>query len=561
MIADAYVMFGKKKNNLYFYNKNLSKMISIKNKGKTSEYVYDISLDGTVVNANGLNINRNTDGFNFKLPTNFRYTEENPYISEGLSRETEKGKKYTGFKADVAEFNDLFMSDKHYSNNAVNKMGLGIDEVVDATINFSRKNYADFFPENPFPEDVKMVGNTIKSKKMPEYISKFLEKGIRLLLRKKGQDFITEYYDYIDKIYNYHIPLKLIASKGKIKKSVSEYTKDCNTITKAGRPKSRQAWMELAIRNKLDVNMGDTIYYINIGKTKSQADVKKVTKYFKYINGEKTNCTTEIEKEWKKDNICGKLAEKEKKLSLHDYIKAMHPEIFIEEEIILNCEIVGNDIINSENDMFCEEGKEYNVPKYIEQFNKRITPLLVCFNPSIRDRILITNPSERQYFTEEECELCSGFPNKFGDQDTFEQLMTMDDKEIKFWLKHPEWKIPYIEECGMDWEKISSDYIKRTEEEKKLGITEIKEKFEKAIQSLTTEEFNNFEDGELPESLNKIVTMDLLNGTFMSKEYPDVVIGRFYDIYDAMNDAKFFKQLNEGEEEQSENAEELPWGF
>lgn len=37
-------------------------MITVKNKGKSSVYVYDISLDGTVVNALGLNVMSNTDG-------------------------------------------------------------------------------------------------------------------------------------------------------------------------------------------------------------------------------------------------------------------------------------------------------------------------------------------------------------------------------------------------------------------------------------------------------------------------------------------------------------------
>ena len=37
-------------------------------KGKTEDYVYDISLDGTVVNALGMNMLHNTDGFNFQLP-------------------------------------------------------------------------------------------------------------------------------------------------------------------------------------------------------------------------------------------------------------------------------------------------------------------------------------------------------------------------------------------------------------------------------------------------------------------------------------------------------------
>ena len=108
-----------------------------------------------------------TDGFNFALPETFRYTDEHPYISTGKSRETKEGVSYTGYKADVAEFNDMFMCDMRYHEDAINKMGLGIDEIVESTINFSRKNYADYFPENPYPKDVKLVGNTIKSEKMP----------------------------------------------------------------------------------------------------------------------------------------------------------------------------------------------------------------------------------------------------------------------------------------------------------------------------------------------------------------------------------------------------------
>ena len=60
-------------------------------------------------------------------------------------------------------------------------------------------------------------------------------------------------------------------------------------------------------------------------------------------------------------------------------------------------------------------------------FNKRIKPLLVCFDRSIREKILITNPDERQYFTDSESQMSSGQPNKVSDQDTYEQLMTMEE--------------------------------------------------------------------------------------------------------------------------------------
>ena len=53
-------------------------MIEVTNKGKTDDYVYDISLDGTVVNALGGNICSNTDGFDVKMPSKFRCTKEKP---------------------------------------------------------------------------------------------------------------------------------------------------------------------------------------------------------------------------------------------------------------------------------------------------------------------------------------------------------------------------------------------------------------------------------------------------------------------------------------------------
>lgn len=93
-------------------------------------YVYDISLDGTVVNALGLNVVSNTDGFNFGKPKKFRYTTEHPYIGKGLGRNVVKGKEYTEVEADVAEFEDTFINTAY--NGGVLKNGLGIDEYCDA---------------------------------------------------------------------------------------------------------------------------------------------------------------------------------------------------------------------------------------------------------------------------------------------------------------------------------------------------------------------------------------------------------------------------------------------
>ena len=513
-------------------------MLKVKNIGKTNDYVYDISLDGTVVNAYNLLVASNTDGFNFKLPSVFRYTEENPYIGKGLNRDVKEGEKYTGVVADVMEFDDLFMR---------GKMGLGIDEFARATINLSRKNYLDYLEDGK----TKKVGNTIKSKKMPGYIEKFIEKAGDLLLFGKGKEFLEFYYEYIEKIYNYKIPLKDIASKGKIKKTLKQYKEDCSSVTKSGSKKSRQAWYELLLREENPhIDLGDTVYYINIGDKKGDSDVKRVTKYYQYRASEgKVDVTKELTREFNRyKKVCKELIGKieanetddsdksliEKYLSFdktkHKYIlKYPKMEVLVknaqnsfvtsniakevfggeeiksEDEIILNCVLLKREIIESDDDYFCDEGIEYNVIKYIEQFNKRIKPLLVCFSSKIRDTILITNPEDRRYFTDEEAALSNGEPNKPTDQDTYEELMTMDRREVEFWVnadKEP----PFVKECGMDWEKIKENYFKQIERENNEKYQELNAQYLRCLDNLTAEEINNFiEDAEIPESLQKLV--------------------------------------------------------
>ena len=517
-------------------------MVNSKNIGKTEDYVYDISLDGTVVNALGMNIVSNTDGFNFELPEKFRYTEEHPYISNGLSRCTKKGAAYTGYDADLAEFNDIYLRDFHYESNAVQKMGCDVDETITASLNLSRKNYVDYFSYKPEGQQFKLVGNTIKSKKMQIFIEKFLDNVLPLLVLGKGQEFIHEYYSYIDRIYNYRIPLREIASKGKIKKTINEYLTDTKTMTKAGRPKSRQAWYELAIRNNLRVDNGDTIYYVNNGNSKSESDVKKITHYFYYNeNNEKIEITKNIDKEFKsyKKTLT---AEEQKGAKKNLWLKETYPNHFYEEEIIMNCQIVPREVIEAEKDIFCEDaGIEYNVSKYIEMFNKRITPLLVCFKKEIRNDILITNPSDRKYFTEEQCKLSSGEPNKPSDQDTYEKLMTMEDKEISFWLKY-NLVPPFVEECGMGtWEEVKNDYLKRMEEERILGIDKEREAYDSILDSLTKNDVEKFiEEGIVPDALKKFVVIDTETDNFLSKNFDGVILGNINDIID--------KEFSEAEE-------------
>lgn len=563
-------------------------MIEIVNKGKTDKYVYDISLDGTVVNALGCNICSNTDGFNFKMPSD-EELQKRHYIGKGLNRDTVEGKEYFGVEADVAEFDDLFMR---------GKMGLGIDEYAAATINFSRKNYSDLLINNKTGEkEIKLVGNTIKSKKMPVYIEKFLQVGIDLLLNKKGQEFLDTYYNYIEKIYNYQIPLKEIASKGKIKKTLEEYVNDCQTLTKAGTKKSRQVWYELLLmENPIpNVEMAQVIYYINTGKHNSDADVKKITKYYKNINNVKTDVTKDIEREFNKykktaKNLINQIENKDKTNDLFsesyednikDYLiinnengkyelkylriemftddkknrsfinsplckKILGDEnIFSEEKIYVNCKLLPNKIVDSEEDIMCDENMEYNCEKYILQFNKRITPLLVCFKPEIRDKILITTPKDRKFFTIDKSVLDSGHPIRPTDQDTIEEIMTPSRMEIEYWIKVNEIP-PFVDEIGMDWNKIVSDYNELIKKEQDIRFIELNQKYYDIITHLTEEEVDNFmEDFTIPSKLLQLVYIDEKNPcpTFKFKEMPSMSPSTggiiFDDIcYDVINGTK-----------------------
>ena len=252
------------------------------------------------------------------------------------------------------------------------EMGLDTDGQWPATINVARKNYALLTDKGK----VKLTGNTIKSKKLQTYVAEFLDSGLRMLLDGKGQEFLDSYYDYVGKLYNREIPISKIANKARVKQSIEEYKVHITKRTKSGSFMSRQAHMELAMANNLSVGLGDTIYYVNNGTRKSHGDVQK-----------------------KKD------------------------------EVVINCYHVDEkDMENNPNKL-----GEYNVPRYVTAFNKRIEPLLVVFSPEIRDEILVENPDDRPLFTKTQTKLGRGYPRKDGDQDTLDEVLTLSDTEKVFW--------------------------------------------------------------------------------------------------------------------------------
>lgn len=479
-----------------------------------------------------------TDGCNFAFPDNINNVK---YVAKGSHWKTKNdaGKEFVGLDAVLADFNENYME---------GRMGLDIDDICNATINFARKNYA-----NDVEGKIKLVGNSVKSKKMSTYIEEFLGKAIRMLLDGDGYSFIKYYHDYVDKIYNYQIPLVKIATKAKVKSSLSEYKKKYLMKNKAGNPMPKQAHMELAIINGLNVNLGDVLYYVNTGTSKSHGDLKTIDKnkmtkkdreaYFKE-HGEypKPNKITELNCRLLDSQIVEKDFEALKELEMLK--KAVLVED-INEESKANLQ---SKIDELQESLFIDD---YNVARYLDAFNKKVKPLLVCFNPDVRDKILldivkikdketkttIEKLKERVVFTKSECELVSGMPFKETDQDSYEELMTMEDKEIKFWDKVN--KLPnYIE--SQAWETIRADYHLRMAKAKANGIEYEKNAINDIFKHLEIKDINKIaKNYELP--IEVFVIADLSNdntGDLVSRKWGEVV-GNIIDIF------KYEKQATE----------------
>ena len=434
-----------------------------------------------------------TDGCNFIIPENI---DDIKYIVKASHWKTEKytpGIELSGLDAALAEFNETYME---------GRMGLDIDDIYDASINFKRKNYA-----NKIDGKVKLVGNSIKSKSMPTYIEEFINEGIALLLDGKGYEFIELYYNTVNKIYNYQIPAIKIASKSKVKMPLDDYKNVyCNGTNKNGNSKSRQAHMELAMKEGLKVDIGDVIYYINTGTAKSHSDIKAV-----------------------KNKETGAI------------------------EVGFNCQLIPQEQIESNPDLLVED---YNVAKYLEALNKRIESLLVCFDTDIRDRIKIglekdrktktTRLQQRSVFTELECTLVSGKPLDPSDQDDYEEdLMKMEDREIKFWMSVN--KLPnFIEEDK--WLEITIDYVERMRIAKETGIDSEKKEVLDILKRLEVSDYKNMKNyNKLPLKLDSIIYVT--NDYIMSKKweeplYPSVTL---FDYEDNANErALWYNSLENG---------------
>ena len=318
-----------------------------------------------------------TDGINFSAPIS---NDDAVYVGKGNHPKVKEGVEYRGSSAHFAEFNETYL----YGEMSFDNDGEWVSQ-----INVSRKNYMGL----GYDGKMKLTGNSLKSRTMSEYIEEFFSNALPMIGNGKGFEFVQYYNDYTAQIYNKEIPLRKIASKSKVKSSVEDYK--ARGVGKNKQPLPKQAHMELVILNKVKVNVGDYVYYVNNGTAVSHGDSGD-----KFKRNEKNKLI--------KDDGGNKVPD-----GLYAY---MIPTLDIEN----NPNLMGN----------------YNVPKFLAAFNKKIEPLLVVFEPEVRKKILVKNPEDITLFTHSELTLCNNKPIRLEDKDEIEEFFIPDPREHAFWAKY-----------------------------------------------------------------------------------------------------------------------------
>jgi DNA polymerase elongation subunit (family B) len=358
-----------------------------------------------------------TDGINFHFPETTKIRVTNEGITEGTTEGTiEEMWQYdgkVGIKALIAKYNKEEMQPPYMS---VDNDGESISCLNLSRINYGTLSLSKDKKTGEMKEKIKLTGNTIKSKVMPEYIEEFIDKGLDLILHGKGKEFVDYYYDYCDDIRYMQIPLKKIASRSKIKMSLNAYKK--RGTDKNGREKGMQAHMELLIERreaiaaelfekhkeklgftkseekltiddkiKLVINympqepeLDSVVYYVNTGYKKSHGDSRKI-----------------VDKDTGVERFCASLISTE--------------------DLQENPNMTG----------------EYNYEKYLDGFNKRVESLIIGFDPEVQTKMLVKINKEgelkKTMFHNDELIL------KNFDSDSLEESMYLEEMEADFWNK------------------------------------------------------------------------------------------------------------------------------
>ena len=358
-----------------------------------------------------------TDGINFKIPdtTTIRVTEEGIFENqpEGLIEDMWKIGDKVGIAALIEKYNIEEMKPPYMS---VDNDGEFVSCLNLARINYATLSLAKDKKTGEMKEKVKLTGNTIKSKVMPDYIKEFIDEGLNLILHDKGYEFVQYYQDYAENLFYNRIPLKKIASKSRVNTTITGYRK--RGTDKNGREKGKQAHMELLMekRDKIAREMFEKHREeFNLTKVKNIDNIDTILKLV----------ANYMPQEPELDSVVYYVNSGYKK-SQGD--SAIIKDAVTGEDRYAATLISREDLLENPNML----GK-YNVAKYLDAFNNRVESLLVGYDTEIATKILlkISKKGEliKNSFTRDQCVL-KGF-----NLDDFEESMNLEEMEVDFWNK------------------------------------------------------------------------------------------------------------------------------
>jgi len=363
-----------------------------------------------------------TDGVNFQIPdmTNIRVTNDgvSEGASEGAIEDMWQYNGKTGISALIEYFNATEMP-KPY-------MSVDDDGKSESCLNLARINYATLSlvkdkKTGEMKEKIKLTGNTIKSKAMPEYIEEFIDKGLDLILHGKGKEFVDYYHNYAEDIRYMQIPLKKIASKSKIKITLKGYKNRGND--KNGRAKAMQAHMELLIKRRAE----QAVELFEIHKDKVQYDK------------EKEDTLTPLDKEKLIINYMPQEPELDSVIYYVNtgYVKSHGESKEIKDketgEMRMASELISNKDLQENPEM----RGTYNYEKYLAAFNSKVKSILVGFEPDVAKKILVSiiKKGERKGELKKEMFTSDQLVLKNFDLDDFDESMHLEEMEVDFWNK------------------------------------------------------------------------------------------------------------------------------
>ncbi|MFW6247189.1 MAG: 3'-5' exonuclease, partial [bacterium] len=357
-----------------------------------------------------------TDGVNFGVPdkTTIKVNDDGVFhdCDEDVIENMWTYKGLTGINALIEKFNDDEMTPPF--------MAVDNDGEFKSCLNLSRINYGLLLEEKDketgkIKEKIKLTGNTIKSKIMPEYIEEFIDKALSLILNGKGKEFVEYYYDYVDDIRYMQIPLKKIANKSKVKMTLKNYLN--RGTDKNGRRKAMQAHMELLIQERERIAeelFQEHMHEFNIPENKELTidDKMKLVANYMPQEPELDSVVYYVNTGYRKSHGDSKII-KDKTTGEERFCSKM---------------ISASDLNDNPN-----MTGEYNYEKYLDAFNKRVKALLVGFEPDVAKRMLVkidkNGDLKKEMFTSEELEL------KNFQADTVDESIHLEKLEVDFWNK------------------------------------------------------------------------------------------------------------------------------